>query len=34
VSIPPVPVPYAVPLEDYVTPIAGRIVEAARELCK
>jgi pyruvate dehydrogenase E1 component beta subunit len=34
VSIPPVPVPYAVPLEDYVTPMAGRIVEAARTLCK
>ena len=34
VSIPPVPVPYAVPLEDYVTPMAERIVEAARALCK
>ncbi len=34
VSIPPVPVPYAVPLEDYVTPMAQRIVEAARALCK
>jgi pyruvate dehydrogenase E1 component beta subunit len=32
VSIPPVPVPYAVPLEDYVTPSAQRIVEAARSL--
>ena len=34
VSIPPVPVPYAVPLEDYVTPTAGRIVEVARALVK
>ena len=32
VSIPPVPVPYSVPLEDYVTPLAERIVEAARSL--
>ncbi|HEX6802026.1 MAG TPA: transketolase C-terminal domain-containing protein, partial [Candidatus Binatia bacterium] len=34
VSIPPVPVPYAVPLEDYVTPMADRIVEVARTLVK
>jgi pyruvate dehydrogenase E1 component beta subunit len=34
VSIPPVPVPYAVPLEDYVTPLADRIVEVARQLVK
>ena len=34
VSIPPVPVPYAVPLEEYVTPLADRIVEVARELVK
>ena len=34
VSIPPVPVPYAVSLEDYVTPTAGRIVEVARALVK
>jgi pyruvate dehydrogenase E1 component beta subunit len=34
VSIPPVPVPYAVPLEDYVTPLADRIVEVARHLVK
>jgi acetoin:2,6-dichlorophenolindophenol oxidoreductase subunit beta len=34
VSIPPVPVPYAVPLEDYVTPTAERIVEVARKLMK
>jgi pyruvate dehydrogenase E1 component beta subunit len=32
VSIPPVPVPYAVPLEDYVTPSTQRIVDAARSL--
>ena len=32
VSIPPVPVPYSVPLEDYVTPLADRIVEVARAL--
>ena len=32
VAIPPVPVPYAVPLEDYVTPTAERLVEAARSL--
>lgn len=32
VSIPPVPVPYSVPLEDYVTPMAERIVDAARLL--
>ena len=34
VSIPPVPVPYSVPLEDYVTPRAERIVEVARTLVK
>jgi pyruvate/2-oxoglutarate/acetoin dehydrogenase E1 component len=34
VSIPPVPVPYSVPLEEYVTPLADRIVEVARELAK
>jgi pyruvate dehydrogenase E1 component beta subunit len=34
VSIPPVPVPYAVPLEEYVTPLAERIVEVARALAK
>ena len=34
VSIPPVPVPYSVPLEDFVTPMAQRIVETARALCK
>ena len=34
VSIPPVPVPYAVPLEDFVTPMAERIVEVARTLVK
>jgi pyruvate/2-oxoglutarate/acetoin dehydrogenase E1 component len=34
VSIPPVPVPYSVPLEEYVTPLAERIVEVARELAK
>jgi pyruvate dehydrogenase E1 component beta subunit len=34
VSIPPVPVPYSVPLEEYVTPRADRIVEVARELVK
>jgi pyruvate/2-oxoglutarate/acetoin dehydrogenase E1 component len=34
VSIPPVPVPYSVPLEDYVTPMASRIVDVARELLK
>ena len=34
VSIPPVPVPYAVPLEDYVTPMAERIVDVARALCR
>jgi pyruvate dehydrogenase E1 component beta subunit len=32
VSIPPVPVPYAVPLEEYVTPLAERIVAVARAL--
>jgi pyruvate dehydrogenase E1 component beta subunit len=34
VAIPPVPVPYAVPLEDFVTPTVERIVEAARSLVK
>ena len=34
VSIPPVPVPYAVPLEDFVTPLAERIVEMARVLLR
>jgi pyruvate dehydrogenase E1 component beta subunit len=34
VAIPPVPVPYAVPLEDFVTPRVERIVEAARSLVK
>lgn len=34
VTIPPVPVPYAVPLEDFVTPTAERIVETARSLMK
>ena len=34
VSIPPVPVPYSVPLENYVTPMAERIVEVARALVK
>jgi pyruvate dehydrogenase E1 component beta subunit len=32
VAIPHVPVPFAVPLEDYVTPTADRIEEAARSL--
>jgi pyruvate dehydrogenase E1 component beta subunit len=32
VTIPHVPVPFAVSLEDYVTPTAERIVEAARQL--
>jgi pyruvate dehydrogenase E1 component beta subunit len=34
VAIPPVPVPYAVPLEDFVTPTVERIVETARSLLK
>jgi pyruvate dehydrogenase E1 component beta subunit len=34
VSIPPVPVPYAVPLEDFVTPLTARIVEMARVLVR
>ena len=34
VAIPPVPVPYAVPLEDFVTPIAERIAAVARALVK
>jgi hypothetical protein len=29
-----VPVPYAVPLEDFVTPLAERIVEMARVLLR
>jgi pyruvate dehydrogenase E1 component beta subunit len=32
VTIPHVPVPFAVPLEDYVTPTAERIATAARSL--
>jgi pyruvate/2-oxoglutarate/acetoin dehydrogenase E1 component len=34
VTIPHVPVPFAVPLEDYVTPTAERIAEAARSLLR
>lgn len=34
VTIPHVPVPFAVPLEDYVTPTAERISEAARSLLR
>jgi len=34
VAIPHVPVPYAVPLEDYVTPTAERIAEAVRTLVR
>jgi len=34
VTIPPVPVPFAVSLEDYVTPTAERIVETVRSLLK
>jgi pyruvate/2-oxoglutarate/acetoin dehydrogenase E1 component len=34
VTIPHVPVPYSVPLEDYVTPTAERIAEAARSLVR
>jgi acetoin:2,6-dichlorophenolindophenol oxidoreductase subunit beta len=34
VTIPHVPVPFAVSLEDYVTPTAERIVEAARSLVR
>ncbi len=34
VTIPHVPVPYAVSLEDYVTPSAERIAEAARSLVR
>ena len=34
VTIPHVPVPFAVSLEDYVTPTAERIVTAARQLLK
>jgi hypothetical protein len=29
-----VPVPFAVPLEDYVTPTAGRIVDTVRSLLR
>jgi pyruvate/2-oxoglutarate/acetoin dehydrogenase E1 component len=32
VTIPHVPVPFAVSLEDYVTPTAERIVEAVRSV--
>jgi pyruvate/2-oxoglutarate/acetoin dehydrogenase E1 component len=32
VSIPPVPVPFSMPLEDFVTPTSERIVEAVRTL--
>jgi pyruvate dehydrogenase E1 component beta subunit len=32
VTIPHVPVPFAVSLEDYVTPTAERIAETARKL--
>jgi pyruvate dehydrogenase E1 component beta subunit len=34
VTIPHVPVPFSVPLEDYVTPTAERIAEAARSLLR
>lgn len=34
VSIPPVPVPYAVTMEDYVTPLPERIAAAAREVVR
>jgi pyruvate dehydrogenase E1 component beta subunit len=34
VTIPHVPVPFAVPLEDFVTPTAERIVETARSLLR
>ena len=34
VTIPHVPVPFAVSLEDYVTPTAERIVEAVRSLLR
>ena len=34
VTIPHVPVPFAVPMEDYVTPTAARIAEAARSLLR
>jgi acetoin:2,6-dichlorophenolindophenol oxidoreductase subunit beta len=34
VTIPHVPVPFAVPMEDYVTPTAERIAEAARSLLR
>ncbi|MBI4524029.1 MAG: alpha-ketoacid dehydrogenase subunit beta [Deltaproteobacteria bacterium] len=32
VAIPPVPVPFSLPLEEFVTPTASRIVEAVRAL--
>jgi pyruvate/2-oxoglutarate/acetoin dehydrogenase E1 component len=34
VTIPHVPVPFAVSLEDYVTPTAERIVDAVRSLVR
>ncbi len=34
VAVPPVPVPFAVPLEDYVTPTPERIAAAARSLVR
>jgi pyruvate dehydrogenase E1 component beta subunit len=34
VTIPHVPVPFAVPMEDYVTPTAERIAETARALVR
>jgi pyruvate/2-oxoglutarate/acetoin dehydrogenase E1 component len=34
VTIPHVPVPFAVSLEDYVTPTAERIAQAARALVR
>jgi pyruvate/2-oxoglutarate/acetoin dehydrogenase E1 component len=34
VTIPHVPVPFAVPMEDYVTPTADRIAETARALVR
>jgi acetoin:2,6-dichlorophenolindophenol oxidoreductase subunit beta len=34
VSIPPVPIPYAQPLEDYITPLSARIVAAARAVVR
>jgi pyruvate/2-oxoglutarate/acetoin dehydrogenase E1 component len=32
VSIPPVPIPYSEPMEQFATPLPGRIVATAREL--